>query len=129
MNGAPPAVISFDKSAAGPAGRAGAVVVDEAGSGVVVSACLLLLPLEHADATTASTVHATIAAGGAVFAKRCMRQSSVRQWLRARGTVTMLPATGKPGPGNHSPGAFSGRGGRERASRRWIPPPRRRRLV
>src|SRR3989442_12585195 len=96
MNGAPPAVISFDKSAAGPAGRAGAVVVDEAGSGVVVAACLLLLPLEHADATTASTVHATIAAGGAVFPKRCIGQSVARQWLPAGGAVTMLPATGQP---------------------------------
>jgi hypothetical protein len=74
MNGRLRPVISCDKSAAGPAGRTGAVVVDvlAAGAVVVVDPDLPLLPLEHADATTASTVHATSAADGTVLAKRCM---------------------------------------------------------
>jgi hypothetical protein len=75
MNGPLPPAISFDKSAAGPAGRAGAVVDDVPGAGivVVVDPDFPLLPLEQADASTASTVHTTIAADGRFLSKRCIR--------------------------------------------------------
>jgi len=75
MNGPLPPVISFDKSAAGPAGRAGAVVVDGpvVGFVVVVDPDLLLPPLEHADASSASTMHAPIAPDGVACSKRCTR--------------------------------------------------------
>ena len=75
MNGPVPPVISVAKSAAGPAGRAGAVVVDGPAVGfvVVVDPDLLLPPLEHADARSASRVHATIATDGVALSKRCTR--------------------------------------------------------
>jgi len=75
MNGPLPPVISFDKFAAGPAGRAGAVVVDgpTVGFVVVVDPDLLLPPLEHAYARSASTVHATMATDGVALSERCTR--------------------------------------------------------
>jgi hypothetical protein len=98
MNGLLPPVISFDKSADGPAGRTGAVVVDVLGAGavVVVDPDFPLLSLEQADATTASTVHATSAADGKVLSKRCIRLVVRPAVGTMRRTVTMVPATGKP---------------------------------
>jgi hypothetical protein len=62
-----------DKSATGPAGRLGAAVVDvsEAGFVVVVGPDFPLLPLEHAERSAASRVHAMSTAGGTAL--RCIR--------------------------------------------------------
>jgi hypothetical protein len=71
MNGPLPPVISFDKSAAGPAGRGVVTGVELLGAAVVVVADpdFPLLPLEQAEANSASVAHATSAPNGTVLWK------------------------------------------------------------
>src|SRR6476660_7051964 len=79
---------SSDTSAAGPAGRAGAMVVEVLGTGLVVAVDLgLSLPPEQAETSTASTVHVMSAAGGTAL--RCIR-------------LVVHRAAGRKGEGNRS---------------------------
>jgi hypothetical protein len=75
MNGPLPPVISFDKSAAGPAGRGVVTGVEllEAGRVVDADSDFPLLPLEQAEANSASVVHTTSAASGTVPSRRRIR--------------------------------------------------------
>src|SRR4029079_11279142 len=80
--------ISFDTSAAGPAGRVGAVVVDVLGTGLVVTVDRgLSLPLEQAERSTTSTVKVMSTAGETAL--RCIRLAVHR-------------AAGRKGEGNRS---------------------------
>src|SRR4051812_2290533 len=92
MNGGFAPVISFDTSAAGPAGRGSVVVVDELGAGVVVGADFPLLPLEHADANSASTAHAT---NGRTLSRCCTSTGLPPDYGYERWNVTTFSASGK----------------------------------
>jgi len=93
-----------DRSATGPAGRSGAAVVDVSGAGlvVVVGPDFPLLPLEQAETSTASTVHATHAADGTVLRCISIGLPSARgqgwQKVTDEGRATKLASTGGLSP-------------------------------